>query len=140
MSTPADLHALIGRALVDGASRDDRRAARHACLTLAAALGDPGDPMSVPGVPARPARIDSGQVLDFLGAQMRAYLDEHADKAIEVDANSSPEHGPTTPAGARDTDGAPPAARAAPAASSPSPWSRHRPIPLVPLPRLSRKP
>jgi len=76
--TPADLVATIGHAVADGATAEQRRAGRQACVTLAAVLGEPGDPMSWPGTGAPNAggRPDRTQLIEFAMMKMREFLSE----------------------------------------------------------------
>lgn len=113
-TTPQDLLAAITRAIAEGASADDRRAGRHACIVLASALGEPGAPMAPPTGP-RP-RIDAGQFLDLAIAKMRAFLDEQAAPA------------PASPASPTSD---PPASDRAPTTP---PTSRSRPAPALRIP------
>jgi hypothetical protein len=88
-ATPDQLVAQITRALVGGASADERRAGRHACLVLAATLGDAGEPMTWPGTPPSPVTPSAAQLLDLAIAKMRALLDEQDAKARAAAAQTA---------------------------------------------------
>lgn len=121
-TTPQDLLAAIARAIESGASTDERRAGRHACIVLASALGEPGAPMSPPGA-TRP-RIDGGQLLDLAIAKMRAFLAEQDAAQAATPATSSTA---TTASNPTTTATRP----ATPAISSPRPRQPPLRIPLV---------
>jgi len=119
-TTPQDLLAAITRAIAEGASADDRRAGRHACIVLASALGEPGAPMTPPTGP-RP-RIDAGQFLDLAIAKMRAFLDEQAAPASASPAAPAPDPTGSTATPASDR------------AATTTPTSRSRPAPALRIP------
>lgn len=143
-TTPQDLLATIARALDGGASADDRRAGRHACIVLASALGEPGAPMAPPS--ANRPRIDGGQLLDLAMVKMRAFLTEQdaaqaappVTPATSSTATTPTAANPTTPTAANTANPTPTATRPAmPATSSPRPRQPALHIPLVG--RASRK-
>ena len=127
-TTPQDLLAAVARGIADGASVDDRRAGRQACILLASALGEPGESMgpSPTSTAAAAPRIDGAQLLDLATVKMRAFLAELEAKNAAPPATSTSSSS-TAPAAAA------PAAPTAP--SSPSPRPRPRPpalrIPII---------
>jgi hypothetical protein len=123
-TTPQDLLAAIARAITDGASADERRAGRHACIVLAGALGEPGAPMVPPGA-TRP-RIDGGPFLDVAIAKMRAFLAEQAAAQPAPPATSSSSTAPTASTATTASK-----TTATPAISSPRPRQPPLRIPLV---------
>lgn len=125
-TTPQDLLAAITRAIAEGASADERRAGRHACIVLASALGEPGAPMA-PTPPSGPRpRIDAGLFLDLAITKMRAFLDEQA---------AAQPGSPASPAPAPAADGTSSTATPAPTpAPTTAPTSRSRPAPALRIP------
>lgn len=111
-TSPQDLVAAVARAVADGASADERRIGRQACIVLAQALGEPGTPMTpmTPGAsaPAGPVgtRIDGAQLLEVATVKLRAFLGE-------LEAKNAAASSPSSTATQRTTEPAP-----APAASS----------------------
>lgn len=97
--TPDELVLTVARAVADGASADERRAGRQACILLATTLGAPGDPMTWPGTEAATAatsqRPSGAQLLDLAIMKMRAFLDEQDAK---VAANAAPSAASSTEA------------------------------------------
>jgi hypothetical protein len=133
MTTPADLLAAIGRAIAGDATLDERRAGRQACVTLAAALGEPGEPMAFSNATPAPRPAPRMDPLDLLMVRMRAFLTEQAQREKDAAAAAGPE-----PQAATAPPAPPPAPpRNAPATassrtSSPSLVCHHPPrIPMV---------
>lgn len=141
MTTPADLLAAVGRAIAGDATLDDRRAGRQACLTLAAALGEPGEPMTFSNTPPAPRTAPRVDPLDLLMARMRAFLTEQAQREKDDAAAAETEAQTATAPPAPAPPHAPPPRNAPTTASSrsssPSLACHHPPrIPMVrPLPR-----
>jgi len=130
-TTPQDLLAAVARGIAEGASIDDRRGGRQACILLATALGEPGESMGGPTAAATGApRVDGAQLIDLATAKMRAFLSE-----LEA-RNAAPPATPTSssstaPAAAAAPPATAPAAPAAPSPASPRPRPPALRIPII---------
>jgi hypothetical protein len=76
----------IERALAAEASPDTKQAGATACRAILAALeAEPGKPIAMPGVPARPASplagLSTDQVFDLMIAKLRTMVDANGKSA-----------------------------------------------------------
>jgi len=126
-TTPQDLLAAVARGIAEGASIEDRRGGRQACILLASALGEPGESMgpSPTSTAAAAPRIDGAQLLDLATVKMRAFLAELEAKNAAPPATSTSSSS-TAPAAA-----VAPAAPTAPSSPSPRPRPPALRIPII---------